>query len=195
MRRRRSAAELRRAHAEYLADEGLRFAGMAAQFAAHPAWLRRQWLDLRLSLPAGRDCSEYHCLVSRADVLAAWERYPAVSADDLAAELGMRSDSLRKLWRDAGLVARDRRRQHREGQIGAAGPHGSGARQTDEDRERQWRLDHPGKGGLRRKLSDERAIELFKMRRADPRLTVGALAEMVGVTQPALSRRWQRMGL
>lgn len=187
MTRLRSPAELRRAYAEYLTNRSLRFADLAAQFGRHPGWLRRQWLDLQLPPPVGRDCGEQHCLPSRADVLDAWNRYPAESAARLAELLGMRADSLRRLWRDEGMIARERRADHRAGTLRPV--------DSDEALERQWRAAHPGKGSARRVLSDEVVIALHGRYSADRRLTIKALADSVGVDKSSLSSRWERMGL
>lgn len=194
MYRRRSPAELRRAHAEYLTNRALRFIDLAAQFERHPAWLRQQWIDLQLPLPRDRDCGERQCLPSRADILDAWNRYPTEPAGKLAELLGLRSDSLRRMWRELGLVARDRRPAARRGKQAATPPADLRVGREDEH-ERQWQAAHPGKGGTRRVLSDEAAAALHTHYVTNKHVTVEALAKTAGVKQSTLSARWRRMGL
>jgi transposase len=206
--RKRSPAELRKAHAEYLADEGLDIETVAAGFAMSRSWIWKQWDGLGLIVSEHRRRTKRHSPLTRRQAIDGWARYPAESAEAIAADLGQRADSLRRLWRQmdydvAGALAAHRAELGLTAQLRALAATGltikeAGRRLGLNEKAAEMRLyreKKKRKPNAKRKLTDELATEFHATYSADPGLTLEAVAGAAGVNGQSLSRRWKRMGL
>lgn len=117
-------AEAKAAHARWSTDPALTITAIAAELGVPLSSLYARWVRLGLTSRArhalrGLDAAGQ---IPMRALRAAWEQYPARTLTELAAELGIHRDSLRRRWRALGWSLAERRGLGRSPSTPRGGP-------------------------------------------------------------------------